>query len=61
VLFYLGLFTSVLAVARGAIPPNTRAFSPEELLTEVVAHTHYLPDEWSDQMHSRNVSVENHD
>jgi autophagy-related protein 9 len=44
VLFYLGLFTSVLAVARGMIPQDTKFFSPEELITEVVAHTHYMPD-----------------
>lgn len=56
VLFYLGLFTSVLAVSRGMIPQDTKVFSPEELITEVVAHTHYMPDEWSDKLHSQAVS-----
>ena len=57
VLFYLGLFTSVLAVSRGMIPQETRVFSPEELITEVVAHTHYMPDDWSDKLHSQTVSL----
>jgi hypothetical protein len=56
VLFYLGLFTSVLAVARGMIPQDTKVFSPEELITEVVAHTHYMPDAWSERLHSQAVS-----
>lgn len=56
VLFYLGLFTTVLAVSRGMIPQQVRRFGPEELLTEVTVHTHYMPDEWKENLHSQVVS-----
>jgi autophagy-related protein 9 len=55
VLFYLGVFGSTLAVARGAIPEENRVFDPEMLMTEVVLYTHYMPDTWKDQLHSKKV------
>lgn len=55
VLFYLGMFGSVLAVARGMIPEDNKVFDPEMLMTEVIAYTHYMPDEWKDQLHSKVV------
>ncbi|KAF7295466.1 hypothetical protein MIND_01086400 [Mycena indigotica] len=53
VLFYLGVFGSVLAVARGMIPEENKVFDPEFLMTEVIGYTHYMPDDWKDQLHSK--------
>ncbi|KAG1766286.1 autophagy protein Apg9-domain-containing protein [Suillus occidentalis] len=53
VLFYLGVFGSVLAVARGMIPEDNRVFGPELLMTEVIQYTHYMPDEWKEELHSK--------
>ena len=55
VLFYLGLFGSVLAVARGMIPDDNRVFDPELLMMEVISYSHYMPDEWKDKLHSKKV------
>ena len=53
VLFYLGVFGSVLAVARGMIPEENRVFDPELLIMEVIQDTHYMPDHWKDELHSK--------
>ncbi|KAJ7721553.1 putative transmembrane protein [Mycena maculata] len=58
VLFYLGVFGSVLAVARGMIPEENRVFDPELLMTEVITFTHYMPDEWKGQLHSKRIHKE---
>jgi hypothetical protein len=55
VLFYIGVFGSVLAVARGMIPDENRVFDPEMLMMEVIQYTHYMPDEWKGQLHSKQV------
>ena len=58
VLFYLTVFGSILAVARGMIPEENRVFDPELLMTEVVQYTHYMPDEWKDQLHSKKARAQ---
>ncbi|KAL6300502.1 APG9-domain-containing protein [Sparassis latifolia] len=58
VLFYLTVFASLLAVARGMIPEDNMVFDPELLMMEVVQYTHYMPDEWKDQLHSKKVHEE---
>ncbi|KAI0077122.1 APG9-domain-containing protein [Panus rudis PR-1116 ss-1] len=55
VLFYLTVFTSIFAAMRGMVPEETRVFDPELLMTEVIQYTHYMPDEWKDQLHSKKV------
>ncbi|PSR77611.1 hypothetical protein PHLCEN_2v7801 [Hermanssonia centrifuga] len=55
VLFYLTVFGSILAVARGMLPEENTVFDPEMLMTEVIQYTHYMPDEWKDQLHSKKV------
>ncbi|KAH8117210.1 APG9-domain-containing protein [Phellopilus nigrolimitatus] len=55
VLFYLGVFGSILAVSRGMIPEDNSIFDPELLMTEVIHYTHYMPDEWKGQLHSQKV------
>jgi len=53
VLFYLGVFGSVLAVARGMVPDDNKVFDPDLLMMEVIAYTHYMPDDWKGQLHSK--------
>ena len=57
VVFYLGVFGAVLTASRGMIPDEHKVFDPELLLTEVIVYTHYMPDEWKGQMHSKKVRV----
>ena len=56
VLFYLGIFGSVLAMARGMVPEENLVFDPDASLREVVRWTHYLPGEWRGKLHSQMVS-----
>jgi autophagy-related protein 9 len=56
VFFYIGVFGSVLAVAQGMIPNENRVFDPELLMMEVITYTHYMPDTWKGQLHSKMVS-----
>ncbi|KAF9566358.1 APG9-domain-containing protein [Agrocybe pediades] len=58
VLFYLGVFTAILTVARGMIPEDNRVFDPELLMSEVVNYTHYMPDSWKGELHSKKVHQE---
>lgn len=55
VLFYLGVFTSILAVSRGMVPATNQVFDPEMLLTEVVGYVHYMPESWEGRLHSHQV------
>ena len=57
VLFYLGIFGSVLAIARGMVPEENLVFDPEASLREVVRWTHYLPGEWRGRLHSQMVRL----
>ncbi|KAL8960397.1 MAG: hypothetical protein Q9193_002891 [Seirophora villosa] len=58
VLFYLGVFTTVWAVARGAVPEENLVFDPEFALTNVIEYTHYLPSQWRGRLHSDEVRSE---
>ncbi|WVO15865.1 hypothetical protein L204_103527 [Cryptococcus depauperatus] len=58
VLFYLGIFGSVLAVSRGMVPEENMVFDPEASLKEVVRWTHYLPSDWRGKLHSQTVHQE---
>ncbi|GAA5902427.1 hypothetical protein JCM6882_002750 [Rhodosporidiobolus microsporus] len=57
VLFYIGAFGAVLAVARGMVPDENRVVDPEELMKAIIEQTHYLPTEWKDKLHSAEVHV----
>ena len=56
VFFYLGVFGAILTVTRGMIPEDNRVFDPEILMAEVITYTHYMPDSWKGQLHSKRVS-----
>ncbi|KAL1962979.1 hypothetical protein VTN77DRAFT_8825 [Rasamsonia byssochlamydoides] len=58
VLFYLGVFGSVWAVARGLVPEETDVFDPEFALLEVINFTHYRPAHWTGRLHSDEVRRE---
>ena len=55
VFFYLGVFGAIMAGARGMVPDDNRVFDPELLMEEVIRYTHYMPEEWKDQLHSKQV------
>ena len=58
VLFYLGVFGTVWAVARGAVPEETLVFDPEYALNNVIEYTRYLPAQWNGRLHSNEVRKE---
>ena len=58
VLFYLGVFGTVWAVARGGVPEESVVFDPEYTLETVTSYTHYLPSHWRGRLHSDDVRTE---
>ncbi|KAI9816594.1 MAG: autophagy protein atg9 [Pycnora praestabilis] len=58
VLFYLSVFGSVWAVARGMVPEDNLVFDPEYALNNVIEYTHYLPALWRGRLHSDSVKQE---
>ena len=58
VLFYLGIFGTVWAVARGGVPEENLVFDPEYALESVTGYTHYLPSHWLGRLHSDEVRSE---
>ncbi|KAL6721183.1 autophagy protein atg9 [Lecanora helva] len=58
VLFYLGIFGTIWAVARGMVPEESLVFDPEFALTNVVQYTHYLPNHWQGRLHSHEVRTD---
>ena len=58
VLFYLGVFGTVWAVARGIVPEENLVFDPEYALTNVAEYTHYLPNHWRDRLHTNEVRAD---
>ncbi|CAL5874443.1 uncharacterized protein PFLUO_LOCUS8739 [Penicillium psychrofluorescens] len=55
VLFYLGIFGSIWAFARGLAPEETDVFDPEFALLELIDFTHYFPSSWKGRLHSDDV------
>jgi autophagy-related protein 9 len=58
VLFYLGIFGTIWAVARGLLPEDNLVFDPAFSLEEVIDFTHYRPAHWEDRLHSDQVRAE---
>lgn len=58
VLFYIGIFGTILAVSRGMIPAETFVFDPESSMKYVAEFTHYMPTEWEGKLHSEYVKKE---
>ncbi|PLW39992.1 hypothetical protein PCANC_11549 [Puccinia coronata f. sp. avenae] len=57
VLFYIGLFGSILAISRGMIKQeyDEKIKRPEELMERIVGLTHYLPPHWYGKLHGLEV------
>ncbi len=58
VLFYLGVFGTVWAVAGGIVPEENLVFDPEYALTNVADYTHYLPNHWRNRLHTNEVRAD---
>lgn len=58
VLFYLGIFGSIWALARGILPEENQVFDPEYACRTVIEWTHYEPAQWKDRLHSDDVRKE---
>ena len=58
VLFYLGIFGTIWAIANGLLPDENLVFDPEFALSEVIDFTHYKPAHWDDRLHSDEVRAE---
>ncbi|KAK9448008.1 autophagy protein Apg9-domain-containing protein [Limtongia smithiae] len=58
VLFYIGVFGSFLAAARGMIQDERLVYDPEENLRFVARYTHYLPAQWTGRLHTEAVRDE---
>lgn len=55
VIFYLGVFGSIWAVARSILPEENLVYEPEFALQEVIEFTHYRPAHWEGRLHSDDV------
>ncbi|XP_021948196.1 autophagy-related protein 9A [Folsomia candida] len=51
VLLLITVLGTIIAVCRAFIPNEQLILCPETLLTAVIAHVHYFPDEWQGQCH----------
>lgn len=59
VLFYLGIFGTVWAVARGMVAEDEdNVFDPEYAINNVAEFTHYKPSHWEGRLHSEDVRKE---
>lgn len=53
----IGVLTTVVAVTRGMLPEDNTVYDPEWSLRNVIQHTHYMPADWKDKLHSDDVSL----
>ena len=58
VLFYLGVFGTIWAVARGNVPEDNLVFDPEYALSNVTEYTHYMPSHWKGRLHTNEVRTD---
>lgn len=57
-IFYLGVFGSIWAVARGLLPDDNMVHDSSYSMEEVVEFTHYLPSHWVGRLHTVEVKTE---
>ncbi|KAH8319841.1 hypothetical protein KR074_007419 [Drosophila pseudoananassae] len=58
VLTIIAVLTAVGVVSRALIPDENLIWCPEQLMTAILAHVHYLPSEWRQQAHTARVRQE---
>lgn len=54
----VSILTLLAIVSRVLIPDENLIFCPEQLMTAVLAHTHYLPIAWKGQAHTSHVRAQ---
>ncbi|XP_034476355.1 autophagy-related protein 9A isoform X2 [Drosophila innubila] len=58
VLTIIAILTVIGVVCRTLIPDENLIWCPEQLMTAILAHVHYLPTEWKQQAHTAHVRNE---
>ncbi|KAH8397182.1 hypothetical protein KR215_010284 [Drosophila sulfurigaster] len=58
VLTIIAVLTIIGVVCRTFIPDENMIWCPEQLMTAILAHVHYLPTEWKQQAHTAHVRNE---
>jgi len=59
VLFYIGIFTSILAFTKGQInDENYKEYDPQMLMENIAQETHYYPKRWREEAYSDDVKSE---
>jgi autophagy-related protein 9 len=53
----MGILTTIVAVSRGMLQDEYAVYDPEWSLTNVIQHTHYMPEHWKDKLHSDDVRI----
>ncbi|XP_068146434.1 autophagy-related protein 9A [Drosophila tropicalis] len=54
----MAVLTVIGVVCRTMIPDENLIWCPEQLMTAILAHVHYLPNEWRSQAHTARVRKE---
>lgn len=57
-IFYLGVFGSIWAVARGMLPDDNMIYDSSYSMEEVIEFTHYKPAHWQSRLHTVEVKTE---
>ena len=57
-IFYLGVFGSIWAVARGMLPDDNMIYDSSYSMEEVIEFTHYRPAHWEGRLHTVDVKSE---
>ncbi|EDW02419.1 autophagy-related protein 9A [Drosophila grimshawi] len=58
VLTIIAVLTVIGVICRTLIPDENLIWCPEQLMTAILAHVHYLPTEWKQQAHTAHVRNE---
>ena len=57
-IFYIGIFGSIWAVARGLLPDDNMVYDTAFSIQEVIQFTHYEPTHWQNRLHTVEVKEE---
>ena len=57
-IFYIGIFGSIWAVARGLLPEDNMVYDTTFSIQEVIQFTHYEPNHWANRLHTVEVKDE---
>ncbi|ORX41461.1 APG9-domain-containing protein, partial [Piromyces finnis] len=58
VLFYIGIFTAILAFTKGQISEDNKEYDPQVLMENIAQETHYYPKKWREEAYSDDVKRE---